>query len=139
MVTVDGGHPGVSIGMTLYGLANYMKGLGCVDALNLDGGGSTTMWVKGEGVVNDPTDSSGERHVTNAVLVLPGADTEVTPLVARYVDPETSEAAEQAAALEASDPASTGGLMDAIANGEFGGPGLPPELAALAASFVAPR
>jgi len=47
--------------------------LGSVDALNLDGGGSTTLWVASElfdGVVNYPSDSSGERYVSSAIGVL---------------------------------------------------------------------
>ena len=51
-----------------------MKSLGAVNAVNLDGGGSATMWIKGLGVVNHPTDSTGERPVSNALVVLPGAD-----------------------------------------------------------------
>ena len=42
------------------------------DALNLDGGGSTTMVVRGE-VVNQPSDATGERPVGDALLVLPRA------------------------------------------------------------------
>jgi len=40
------------------------------DALNLDGGGSTTMTVAGQ-VVNSPSDATGERPVGDALLVLP--------------------------------------------------------------------
>jgi exopolysaccharide biosynthesis protein len=39
-------------------------------ALNLDGGGSTTMAVDGQ-VVNEPSDATGERPVGDALLVLP--------------------------------------------------------------------
>jgi exopolysaccharide biosynthesis protein len=49
-----------------------MRNLGAVDALNLDGGGSSEMVVKGK-VVNRPSDGR-ERRITNAVLILPGAD-----------------------------------------------------------------
>jgi exopolysaccharide biosynthesis protein len=38
--------------------------------LNLDGGGSTTMWVAGR-VVNHPSDPVGPRQVSDAILVLP--------------------------------------------------------------------
>jgi exopolysaccharide biosynthesis protein len=41
-----------------------------VDAINLDGGGSSTMAVGGQ-VVNRPSDASGERPVGDAILVLP--------------------------------------------------------------------
>jgi hypothetical protein len=127
--------------MTLIGFADYMKSLGAVYAVNLDGGGSTTMWVAGQGIVNEPSDSTGERSVTNAVLVLPGADTsEPTPLRATTYDPNALVAAAQASSLENADPGSTGGLMDAIANGELGGATqLPPALQQFAASFRASR
>jgi exopolysaccharide biosynthesis protein len=55
--------------MTLAELADLMRELGARDALNLDGGGSTTL-VLGGRVVNRPTDGAGERPVTNALLVL---------------------------------------------------------------------
>lgn len=52
MVAVDG-REGSSVGMTLMQLAGFMKSLGCVNAMNLDGGGSTVMYVDGR-VVNNP-------------------------------------------------------------------------------------
>ena len=52
MVTVDG-REGSSVGMTLMQLAGFMKSIGCVNAMNLDGGGSTVMYVDGA-VVNNP-------------------------------------------------------------------------------------
>ncbi len=73
MLVVDG-RSSQSVGFTLYQLGKEMKALGAVDAVNLDGGGSATMWIKGLGVVNHPTDSTGERPVSNAIAVLPGAD-----------------------------------------------------------------
>ena len=53
-------------------MAEIMRDLGAVQALNLDGGGSSTMVVRGE-VVNKPSDDR-ERQLTNAILVLRGAD-----------------------------------------------------------------
>ena len=73
LLVVDG-RSSLSVGFTLYQLGKEMKALGAVDAVNLDGGGSATMWIKGLGVVNHPTDPSGERPVSNAIVVLPGAD-----------------------------------------------------------------
>jgi hypothetical protein len=73
MMVVDGRSSG-SVGLTLYQLGKEMQALGAVDAANLDGGGSATMWIKGLGVVNHPTDSSGERPVSNAIVILPGSD-----------------------------------------------------------------
>jgi large repetitive protein len=69
LVVVDGRRPEYSDGMTLAELADLMRELGARDALNLDGGGSTTL-VLGGRVVNRPTDAAGERPVTNALLVL---------------------------------------------------------------------
>ena len=68
MVTVDGRQPGVSVGMNLSELAEYLLSLGAVDAMNLDGGGSTTMFLDGK-VVNKPSDKEGERKVGDAILV----------------------------------------------------------------------
>lgn len=68
MITVDGRQPGVSVGMNLNELAEYLLGLGAVDAMNLDGGGSTTMFLDGK-VVNKPSDKEGERKVGDAILV----------------------------------------------------------------------
>ncbi|MGQ9619067.1 MAG: phosphodiester glycosidase family protein [Candidatus Aminicenantia bacterium] len=69
MVVVDGRQPNLSIGMTLDEFAELFIKLGCYNALNLDGGGSSTMWVKGE-VVNSPSDPTGERPVSDGLLVL---------------------------------------------------------------------
>ncbi len=73
LMVVDGRSPG-SYGLTLYQLGREMKALGAVNAVNLDGGGSATMWIKGMGVVNHPTDSTGERPVSNAIVILPRAN-----------------------------------------------------------------
>ena len=57
MLTADG-REGASIGLTLMELANLMKELGCVNAMNLDGGGSTVMYINGQ-VVNKPAVQGG--------------------------------------------------------------------------------
>lgn len=72
LVVVDGRKPRWSIGASVEEFAAIMRELGAVTALNLDGGGSTTMVVKGE-VVNRPSDGH-ERAISNAILVLPGPD-----------------------------------------------------------------
>jgi exopolysaccharide biosynthesis protein len=69
MITVDG-RSEASGGIGLQDLAEYMLSLGAVDAMNLDGGGSTTMFVDGK-VVNKPSDKEGERKVSDAILVTP--------------------------------------------------------------------
>ncbi len=63
MVVVDG-RSSASIGMTCAELGTLLKGLGAWTALNLDGGGSSAMYVTGIGVVNRPSDGS-ERVVGN--------------------------------------------------------------------------
>jgi hypothetical protein len=73
LVTVDG-RQAASVGMTLDELAELMLSLGCAQALNLDGGGSTTMVVRGN-VVNHPSDATGERPVGNALLLISRAPT----------------------------------------------------------------
>lgn len=67
MITVDGRSES-SGGISLYDLADHLLSLGAVDAMNLDGGGSTTMFVDGK-VVNHPSDKDGERKVSDAILV----------------------------------------------------------------------
>jgi Phosphodiester glycosidase len=69
LVTVDGRAPGWSAGMTLPEAARLMRSLGARDALNLDGGGSSTMTVRGE-VVNRPSDRV-ERAVSDGLFVMP--------------------------------------------------------------------
>ncbi|HEY0658298.1 MAG TPA: phosphodiester glycosidase family protein [Pyrinomonadaceae bacterium] len=70
MVTVDGRQPGVSVGMNLNELAEMLLEFGATDAMNLDGGGSTTMFLGGK-IVNQPSDKEGERKVSDAILVFP--------------------------------------------------------------------
>jgi exopolysaccharide biosynthesis protein len=67
MITVDGRSES-SGGISLYDLAAYLLELGATDAMNLDGGGSTTMYLDGK-VVNSPSDKGGERKVSDAILV----------------------------------------------------------------------
>lgn len=69
LVTVDGRQAGYSVGMTLVELTALMNRLGASEALNLDGGGSTTM-VLGNRFVNRPSDAAGERPVSNALAVV---------------------------------------------------------------------
>jgi hypothetical protein len=74
MVTVDGRQPGYSDGMNLYELAEFFMGQGVKDAINLDGGGSTTMAVRRQGdasakLVNSPSDGR-ERYVGNSIQLV---------------------------------------------------------------------
>ena len=68
LVAIDGRQPDYSIGMTLTDLVRLCDRLDLRDALNLDGGGSTTMVVQGK-IVNRPSDAAGPRPVSDAILV----------------------------------------------------------------------
>ena len=70
LVTVDGRQPGESIGMSLTMIADLLVEFGAVEAINLDGGGSTTMVIRNK-LVNKPSDATGERPVSDAILVFP--------------------------------------------------------------------
>lgn len=68
LVTIDGRQT-ASVGMSFSEMATFLSGtLGATDAVNLDGGGSTTMVVNGS-LVNVPSDGS-QRSVSNAVLLV---------------------------------------------------------------------
>ncbi len=66
-IEVDGRQT-VSVGMSFPELADYMVKLGCTDGLNLDGGGSATLWAYGA-VVNSPSEGQ-ERPAANALVVV---------------------------------------------------------------------
>lgn len=68
LVTVNGRQPNISVGMTLAELGTLLMELGAVQAMNLDGGGSTTMVIH-DLVLNLPSDGK-ERPVSNAILVI---------------------------------------------------------------------
>jgi len=67
LFVVDGRQPGLSIGMTYPEMATMLLQLGCQEALNLDGGGSSTFWLDGR-LMNSPSDGR-ERHVANALIL----------------------------------------------------------------------
>ena len=69
IMVVDGRGSGGSQGVTLDELARLMKGVGCTDALNLDGGGSTAMCVTPDGTcLNTPSDGT-QRRVKSFVAI----------------------------------------------------------------------
>jgi exopolysaccharide biosynthesis protein len=70
LVTVDGRQPSESIGMSLNMLADLLIEFGATEAINLDGGGSTTMVIRNK-LVNKPSDATGERPVSDAILIYP--------------------------------------------------------------------
>jgi hypothetical protein len=60
LVTADGRQPGVSVGMSLTDAADFLLGMGAVDGINLDGGGSTTFVANGA-ILNQPSDVAVRR------------------------------------------------------------------------------
>ena len=68
LVEIDGRQGGLSVGMTFPELADYMVKLGCEQAMNLDGGGSATLWVRGN-VMNSPSEGH-ERPGANSLVIL---------------------------------------------------------------------
>lgn len=70
LIAVDGRQPGYALGMNFKELQALCQRLALRDALNLDGGGSTTMVVKNT-IVNKPSDATGARAVSDALIVRP--------------------------------------------------------------------
>ena len=78
LITVDGRSAEHAQGVSLWEFTAIMHYLGVEDAINLDGGGSTTLYAEGEsesGVINHPSDNrkfdkEGERHIVNALLFI---------------------------------------------------------------------
>jgi hypothetical protein len=131
VVVVDGREYGGSAGMSLRQLADFLQALGAVNAINLDGGGSSTLWLNGA-VANRPSDPT-ERPVSSALVVLPGNDPGEAQL---RVAPRTTTAPKLQAqrapdrplvspvfggtpvagwTAAAADPASVGGLAEHLA------------------------
>jgi Tol biopolymer transport system component len=137
LLVVADGRRSRSWGLTLYQFARLFRSLGAEDAINFDGGGSATMWVKGR-IRNRPA-AGFERAVCCAVMILPGRDRKE-----RIGSPTTSGPNSDVTSLgpvllptrsqgieHLLDPASTGGMLDAMARGLFGAdPELPPQLRA---------
>jgi len=73
LLTADGRHQEAE-GLSLPELTQFLIDQGCPTAINLDGGGSTTMYLEGEGVINHPSDNKkfdreGERRVANILYL----------------------------------------------------------------------
>lgn len=74
LVVVDGRSKGNADGVTIAELTKVCEWLGLTDAINLDGGSSSTMWSTGDGVINFPCrnkkfDHAGERRVSSIIAV----------------------------------------------------------------------
>ena len=74
LVVVDGRQPKLSIGMTYPEMAVLAQEYGCTDAVELDGGGSSTLWAMGK-ILNSPSDGR-TRPVANALILLGSEKTE---------------------------------------------------------------
>ena len=132
---VDGRQAGWSVGMTLKALGDEMLKFGAYYAINIDGGGDTSMWLADKGAWCI-TDTNGgclvdkpaygeERATLTAMLVLPGRDTNEPPIgdPARTTTSSMWESGfgfpnDDSAdweRLSLTDPGSTGGLLDALA------------------------
>jgi hypothetical protein len=68
LLTADGRRPPERVGLALVDLAKLLIELGAREAINLDGGGSTAMVINGS-LVTYPTDATGERPVSDAIVV----------------------------------------------------------------------
>ncbi|HVL31994.1 MAG TPA: phosphodiester glycosidase family protein [Actinomycetota bacterium] len=84
VVTIDGRQPGYSTGATLAETAAILRGLGARDAINLDGGGSTTFVRRGA-VANRPSDRLVKRGAARVVVAVPRAKDRVLANVERPV------------------------------------------------------
>ncbi len=67
MLVAEGGNPPTSDGLNLVELANYMKDMGCVGAINLDGGSSSTLRIGSQAVIRP---SLGGAEQPNAGVIL---------------------------------------------------------------------
>jgi len=68
LVAADGHAPGYAVGLTFREEARVMRALGARDALNLDGGGSTTLAL-GTRQLTRPSDDTGERPIGDAIVL----------------------------------------------------------------------
>lgn len=106
LVTVDGRQEGLSRGMSLPELADYLVKLGALEAINLDGGGSTAMVVKGA-YINSPSDGM-PRPVASTLLVF-SPQAESTPQIETR-DPLTFQAGTRLALTNGQSGAAGGGI-----------------------------
>ena len=141
-VTVDGRRPRYSRGISMIGFAKLMRSLGAEWALNLDGGGSTTMVVRGK-VTNRPSDGRPRAVGSSLMIVRKGAGIRTVhrapsdpPDDEPLVDLDEALEGRVSIAVAEQDPASIGGLTSWL---ESRDKELPPSLRGVASRFDAAR
>lgn len=85
MLVVDG-RTSISAGAYPKVLADIMREVGCEEAMNFDGGGSSTLYVQNLGVRNYPSDGGVERTVTNGVYLVANTPTDTEIAEIQFVD-----------------------------------------------------
>ena len=68
ILVIQGRFPGIAEGATLEEEAKILLDLGCYEALNLDGGGSSCLLVNGKETIL-PSDKEGQRPVPSAFII----------------------------------------------------------------------
>lgn len=68
ILVIEGRHPGIAEGATLIQEAQLLKELGCLEALNLDGGGSSCMLINGKETIR-VSDITGQRPVPAVFII----------------------------------------------------------------------
>lgn len=68
ILMTEGRNPGIAEGMTLLQQAQVLQSLGCVEALNLDGGGSSCLLLNGKETIK-PSDKEGQRAVPGVFMI----------------------------------------------------------------------
>jgi hypothetical protein len=107
LVTVDGRQPGYSVGLTLPEAADLMRALGATEAINLDGGGSTTLTV-GATVVNRPSDRMVKRAGGQSIVHEPRPGDVLVGAVERPVASAVAIVASGPVVLPSTDPFAAG-------------------------------
>lgn len=90
-VIIDGRQPGYSIGANLYDVQNILLKRGAVIAANLDGGSSTVL-VKDNQIVNRPSSEYGERYLPTAFLVFEHPENVEIPNIWKGLNPSDIDA-----------------------------------------------
>ncbi|MBX7098225.1 MAG: phosphodiester glycosidase family protein [Myxococcaceae bacterium] len=114
LAVVDGRQPAISVGMTTRELAQFLLSHGASDAVNMDSGGSSELWLKGKGVLNHPSDGV-ERVVANHLAVFAKGSG-----LAKHCPPPASDGGSVA---DAGAPHDGGLAHDAGAQVDAGAPG----------------